>query len=171
MPARSPLRLVVHLFLGIPGMALGGEGEAYLYRIASTADFERLSVPENFLPGVDRVTKFIVPARDDPSLLPPVFQNVNLYRRHEQFLAAEFPERFPGLDGEEYLALVERRTTRSYFAGVLYRFARAGPPAYGFDVFTLSEDPSELPLQSEVLSIFQRLSSVFTPGSPARMRA
>ena len=159
--------LTVYLLLGLPGAAPGGEGDAYLHRIVSEADFEKLSIPEGFLPGVDRVTKFLVPARDDPALLPTVFQNVNIYRRHEQFLAAEFPERFPGLDGEEYLALVERRTTRSYFAGVLYRFARAGPPAYGFDVFTLSEDPSELPLQSEVLSIFQRLSSVFTPGSPA----
>src|SRR5688572_15646227 len=167
MPTRSPSGLAVYLLLGLPGAAAGGEGQAYLHRIESGADFEKLSVPERFLPGVDRVTKFLVPARDDPALLPPVFQNVNIYRRHEQFLAAEFPERFPGLDGMEYLALVERRATRSYFAGVLYRFAREGPAAYGFDVFTLSEDASELPLQAEVLSIHQALTAVFAPGSPA----
>ncbi len=146
---------------------IAGEGDAYLHRIDTAEELERLSIPEHFLPGVDRITKFLVPAKDDPQLLPAVFQNVNTYAYHEDFLKAEFPDRFPGLGGEEYLALVERRATRSYFAGVLFRFRGDPGPTYGFDVFTLALDARELPLQEEALWIFRQLTPVFQLGVPS----
>src|SRR5881397_3706682 len=99
--------------LALSGLALAGEGDGYVLKIETAQEFDRLSVPERFLPGVERTTKFTVPERDDPQLLPILFQNVNKYRFHQDFLASEFPDRFPGLTGEEYLALVERRATRS----------------------------------------------------------
>ena len=40
MPTRSPSGLAVYLLLGLPGAAGGGEGQAYLHRIESEADFE-----------------------------------------------------------------------------------------------------------------------------------
>ncbi|MBI4602973.1 MAG: hypothetical protein HY721_13530 [Planctomycetes bacterium] len=147
--------------------AIAGEGDGYLYRITTAEELERLSVPERFLPGVDRITKFLVPARDDPALLAPVFQNVNVYPYHQEFLAAEFSDRFPGLGGEEYAALVERRASRSYFAGALFRFQGESAHAYGFDVFTLANDPGELPTLDEALWIFRQLAPVFKLGAPA----
>ena len=98
--------------LVLESSARAQEGESYTTRIDTTPEFERFSIPETHLPGVDRIAKFLVPAGDDPGLLPPVFQNVGVYPKHQEFLAAEFPDRFPGLGGAEYLALVERRATR-----------------------------------------------------------
>jgi hypothetical protein len=141
-----------------------GEGDGYVRRLDSSAEFERISVPERFLPGVDRTTKFTVPARDDPSLLPVLFQNANKYRFHQDFLAGEFPDRFPGLTGPDYLALVERRATRSYFAGVFFRFPGSPNPTYGFDVFTINSDPTEFPRVEEARRIHDLLASAFTLG-------
>ncbi|MCI0635408.1 MAG: hypothetical protein L0206_16055, partial [Actinobacteria bacterium] len=170
MGPRSLLRLniaaVILALLPVAG-ARAQEGRGYTGRIDTVEEFERFSIPERHLPGVDRIAKFLVPARDDPGLLTPVFQNVEVYPKHQEFLAAEFPDRFPGLGGEEYLALVERRATRGYFAGTLFRFQRDAGPAYGFDVFTLSGDADELPLTGEILWTFRQLSAVFKVGVPA----
>jgi len=138
-----------------------GEGEGYLWRVDTEGEFEKISVVENLLPGVERTTKYTIPASGDSSLLPPVFQNANLYRFHLDFLAAEFSQRFPGLTHPEYLALVERRATRSYFAGVVYRFSAEGGPIYGFDVFTAGGDPDELPRLEEVRWIHGQLQPAF----------
>ena len=93
-----------------------GEGDAYLKEIGSAAEFQRLSIPENFIPGVERSTKFLVPVRDqDPNLLPVLFQNVNRYLKHEEFLRGEFPEKFGGLSAREYTDLVEHRATRQWY--------------------------------------------------------
>jgi len=140
------------------------EGDAYVYRIDASAEFERLSIAGRFLPGVARSTKFLAPARDDGGLLPTLFQNVNLYPYHQEFLRAEFPDRFPGIAGDEYLRLVERRQTRSYFAGVIYLFEDAGAPGFGFDVFTQSNNADELPLLEEVRWIHRHLTAAFSVG-------
>jgi hypothetical protein len=63
---------------------------------------------------------------NDESLIPVVFQDVNLHELHQDFLTEIFPERFPLLAVEAYEQLVARRATRSYFAGVLYRFREGG---------------------------------------------
>ena len=154
-----------------------GEGNAYLYKIETTEELEKLSAEGSLLPGVDRTTKFLLPSKDDDKLLPGLFQNVNLYQYHQDFLVAEFPERFPALSGQEYLALVERRATRSYFAGYLFRFPGVPDATYGFDIFTVALDDTELPLQEEAESVYKQLGEIFklgpvayAPRTPAAIR-
>jgi hypothetical protein len=152
------------LVLALGAAARGAEGDAYITRIDTIEDFERVSIPERSLPGVDRITKFLAPARADAELLPTLFQDVNRYRLHQEFLAGEFRDRFPGLGGEEYLALVERRATRSYFAGVIFRFKTEAAPRYGFDVFTASGVDDELPSEDDARWIHRQLTPVFALG-------
>ena len=66
---------------------------------------------------VERVLKFILPVRDDPALLPVIFQNTKLFDLHGAFLTRAFPERFPTLTTAEYDRLVGRRASRDYFVG------------------------------------------------------
>ncbi|MBI4600527.1 MAG: hypothetical protein HY721_01065 [Planctomycetes bacterium] len=153
----------------------GQLGEGYLYELKTAADFEKLSKP-SLLPGVDRSTKFLVPIRDgDPDLLPVVFQNVNVYPFHSEFMAAEFPEKFPGLTGDDYLALAERRATRKYFAGLLFRF-NGEPATFGFDLFT-GDSPDELPRPDEARWVYDHVAAklpigplAYTPVSPQAIR-
>ncbi|HVR73022.1 MAG TPA: PEP/pyruvate-binding domain-containing protein, partial [Planctomycetota bacterium] len=144
-----------------------GEGEGYVLEITTSADLERLTRPESSLPGVDRAGKFLVPVRDgDPELLPVLFQNVNRYAFHQELLRGEFPEKFAGLTQAQYLAIVERRLTRQYFAGIIFRF-EGSPAAYGFDIFTPDGIAGELPRVEEVRWVYQHLASRFAPGDPA----
>ncbi len=152
------------LVLALGAEAPAQEGVGYTRRINTAEEFERFSIPERSLPGVDRITKFLVPASDDPDLLPPLFQNVDVYKFHQEFLAAEFPDRFPGLGGDEYLELVTGET-RSYFAGTIFRFDRRDGPEYGFDIFTPLLDADELPGPEDVASVFRRLTPVFALGA------
>src|SRR2546426_206544 len=145
-----------------------GEGEGFLYQIKTDKDFDKLSIP-SILPGVERSLKFLAPARDgDPNLLPVVFQNVNQYLFHGEFMAAEFPEKFPGLieGGQEYLDLVEHRASRSYYAGVIYRFGGT-TKTYGFDIFTPEADLTELPRVNEAKWVFDHLTPNFALGPVA----
>ena len=100
--------------------------EDYLEVICTGLDYFKMSVPARD-EVVERVLKFIAPARDDPVLLPTLFQNSSRYPLHQHFLRSVFPERFPGLTTAEYDRLVSRRETRSYFAGSISRF-RPGSP-------------------------------------------
>src|SRR2546422_2872156 len=134
----------------------------YLLSIHTELEFEAVSIPATGGGAAERVTKWLVPAKDDPKLLSSLFQNVARYPFHYEFLAAVFPDRFPGLTFEEYLDLVERRATRSYFAGVFFRLSGNPEKLYGFDVFTADADPSELPQVDEVRWAFQHLSAVFS---------
>ncbi len=161
MPRRG---FLVLWFLLLTSPAWAGEGEGYTYKIDTTATFEKFAYPERFLPAVDRTTKFLVPSKDDPKLLKTVFQNANTYPFHQEFMVTEFPDRFAGMDGREYLALVEIRATRSYFAGVLLRFPGEPDATYGFDVFTPAGNRSELPKLEEMQRVHRLLSASFTLG-------
>ena len=118
--------------------ALAGQaGDAYVERIDTRDEFDRLSRTSDLPPAL-RSTKFMVPVRDDdPSLLPTLFQNVNIHALHIEFLKREFPERFPALSQAEYDALVNIRGTRDYFVGVLFQFTS---DQYGFNVWAGSAD-------------------------------
>jgi hypothetical protein len=137
-----------------------GEGEGYVKLIESPAQMERFS-KTSALPVVERFTKFLIPVRaGEPDLLPSLFQNVNHYPLHIEFLKGEFPERFSGMSLEEYSALVERRRTRGYYAGVLFQF-KGEAPSYGFEIFTASDDAGEALRPEEALRVHQELLSVF----------
>ena len=134
---------------------------SYLPAIRTEADFELMSVPPAFESEIERWTKFLLPADDDPGLLGPLFQNVARYPLHFEFLKAEFPDRFAAVDEAGYRALVERRATRRYFAGSLSRIKTSQGNIYGFTIFTNLADPRELLTVEEVRGVYQALSGVF----------
>ncbi len=81
-----------------------------------------MSIPDDLRPDVLRVTKYMTPASDNPSLLQTTYTNVNLFDQHLFFLIETFPERFAGMTNFEYHQLVGIRATRTYFSGILYSF-------------------------------------------------
>ena len=138
-------------------------GPDYLSEIRDAADFELISIESQRGGEVERVTKFLVPARPDPGLLPLLFQNTRKYAFHFEFLRAVFPDRFPDLTIEEYFELVELRATRDYYAGTLYRFRTSQGTTYGFSVFTDEQDPRELLGVAETRAVHDALAAVFAP--------
>ncbi|MGQ9590150.1 MAG: PEP/pyruvate-binding domain-containing protein [Planctomycetota bacterium] len=155
------------LLLGVgPAAGLSGADAPapdYLLEVQTAEDFAAISVPSEIPRDFLRATKYLVPAREDPSLLPPVFQNVQKYPLHQDFLRIVFPERFPGLDTAGYLALVEVRATREYFAGAIFEFETEEGPAFGFSVFTRDPDvyPAELLSLEEVRAVRERIAAAF----------
>jgi hypothetical protein len=148
---------------------------AYLERVCTPADFHKVSVPA-LEGGALRVTKYVAPAAPgDPELLPVLFQNARRYPLHQEFLAREFPERFPALDAAAYQRLVGLRASRSYFAGSIALLEGEGGRLYGFDVFIDSfSDPGELLRLEEARALHSTLAAGFTlrplvyaPGSRA----
>lgn len=159
----SPFLVLVLLLVPSPSWAAvvtTDEGPDFLERVSTVADFESIAAQSSTSFG-EKHTKFLLPARDEPALLPPVFQNVRRYPFHYEFMAGVFPDRFPGLTFEEYRDLVERRENREYYAGTLTRFSDFGSTSYGFNVFTSGIDPEELLEPEELLAIYTRLRVVF----------
>ena len=112
------------ILVGCALFSLLAEGTAqappdYHPAIENETQFDELSAPSPFPGEVERTTKFLLPARDDPGLLGSVFQNVARFPFHREFMVAVFPERFPALTEDGYRLLVERRASRQYFAGSL----------------------------------------------------
>ena len=156
--------LAVLVYLATASSTRGQDGPLdYLERIDDEAAFVSVSVQVG---AERRLTKYLVPAREDPSLLGTLFQNVNRFEFHRQFLAEVFPDRFPGLTVEEYLRLVERRADRQYFAGSLVRFDVNGTTVHGFSIFTDSR-AEELPRLEEVRRIYELLAPRYAIGELA----
>ena len=134
----------------------------YVETFCTEADFFRLSIPSRG-GSRQRVLKFITPADpSDESLLPTLYQNVRLEPLHQEFLAKNFPDRFPLLTRDRYDALVHRRATRDYFVGNLYLLRKTGRTFYGFSVITGAfDDATELPRQNEVKQVFDNLHATF----------
>ena len=145
------------------GGAAAQDGPDSLSSIATEEEFASVSIPSSE-PDVDSLTKFLAPVdAADASLVPLVFQNVARFPFHIGFLRAEFPE-FAALSDTEYRALVDRRATRKYYAGVLSLLTPAGQePVYGFDLLTANpeDDPTEILTQQEVKTLFQQLKARF----------
>jgi hypothetical protein len=138
------------------------EDVSYLREIRSEADFDLVSVPSQRGGEVERVTKYLTPSRPEAAIRETLFQNVGLYRLHVDFLSQVFPNLFPALDAEEYLALVEHRATRHYFAGDLSRYRSGAGVFYGFSVFTDWIDPAETLTLDEVRSVHAAVSNAFS---------
>ena len=151
--------------------------ETHLEEICTELEFHMLSTASSR----GRDLKFVIPVDpDDPSLLPPQYQNGRLFDLHQDFLAAVYPDRFPALGPQEYNRLVGRRETRDYYIGSITRLAAASGVIYGFSVFVdVSESASELLTLEEVRSIYETFQGSFQletlaylPDSvPARERA
>ncbi len=136
-------------------------GVTYLEGVCTPADFLSISIPSAQGGGVQRLTKYLLPADpDDPQLLPPLFHNVARYPLHQQFLAAEFSDRFAV---EFYSQLVGDRATRRYFSGAVFLLATPTGPLYGYNVLTnFDADPRELPTFEEVTAIHQQMLEAVT---------
>jgi hypothetical protein len=156
--------VVVLLAVGRPIFA--GDCEAqpagdvdFLTAICTEADLDRVSIPSMRAP-VDLAAKYLVPARDDPALLGPHFQNVGRFPLHQEFLRDVFNAQFGNLSIEEYTALVEQRATRDYYVGVLSRLQTSEGTLYGFNVIVDSGN-AELLSQEEVQAVYDRLKACF----------
>jgi len=149
--------------------------------IENEAQFEGLAVGNDLTKG----TKFMMPAKDDPALLPLVFQNSRRYPLHLCFLCCAFPEKFgacnceskqcrdpESLTPQKYMDLIMKRSKRSYFAGAIQRVQDAElGRIYGFSVWTDSADRAELLEMNEVKGIYDYLHAFFVPETLAYMPA
>lgn len=132
-----------------------------LETICTELDFQTVSVPTQSMFS-DRVTKYIVPARSDAALLPPLFQNLTRFALHQEFLVSVFPERFGDLTAEGYRDLAERRATRDYYGGAIRRLDLDGMPAYGFSVVVADDAPAEVLSVEETAGVYESLRTAFT---------
>ncbi len=132
----------------------------YATRIDTREVFDAVTISEDFRPDILRAGKYLAPAVDD-EVIPVCYQNVNIYPRHLEFMATEFPERFPAMTPAEYLAIVEQRATRRYWAGALFEIAGG---QFGITIFTYASSTDELPTREEVAAIIGKLTPTFTLG-------
>lgn len=133
----------------------------FLETICTELDFEVVSVPSTSSERSERATKFLLPAREDAELLPPLFQNVRRFALHQEFLGSVFSERFPDLSPLQYNNLVGLRASRDYFVGVLRRSSDQDGPRFSFTVIVDASDPAELLGQNEVRDVYERLRQAF----------
>ncbi len=139
-------------------------GPVCMDQIDTDDDFEVITQAVGYLPNSDRVTKYMAPAKDDPNLLPTLFQNLNRYFYHIEFLKTVFAERFPELDQQGYLDLILQRETRQYFSGNIVRIDDPSEGIlYGFTVYTAARG-EELLEVDEVKAIYDMIREVFRPG-------
>ncbi len=136
-------------------------GPACLQKVATDPDFDLVSLAPTGVQYWERATKYMVPARDDPSLVPALVQNANRYPIHLEFLKAVF---LPGLDLATYMQMVTVRATRQYYTGNLVRIDDPLQGRfYGFTVYTAGK-ASEILEPVEVRRIYDTLSSIVTAG-------
>jgi pyruvate, water dikinase len=136
-------------------------GPACAWTVPTDADFDGLSIGPTGVAGWERATKYMVPADDDPTRIPPLVQNANRFPVHMDFLASRV---LPGLDLATYTQMVNLRATRTYYAGNLVRIRDAdGQAVYGFTIYTASK-ASEVLEPAEVRRVYDRLRTLVTAG-------
>jgi hypothetical protein len=135
--------------------------EEFLTTVCTALDFERVSVPDGAA-FAERRSRFVLPAHDDPALLPSLFINVARSPDERQFLREVFPERFGDLSVLDFAVLALRRAQRDYFTGSLRRLRlEDGSVAYGFDVRVDAANPDELLSREATRQVFVRLRGSF----------
>lgn len=107
--------------------------------------------------------KYIAPATTTAALQEIVFQDVEVHRLHLDFLTQVLPELFGGLSPQMYQALVQRRATREYWAGALFRIVDVdgATVGYGFDVIVDPTNWEEALTEAEVMAIQAQLETRF----------
>jgi len=140
------------------------KGPACSQSVATDADFDDLSLSPTGIQYWERATKFMVPAKDDESPIPPLVQNANRFPLHMEFLTALF---LPDLTQSGYMEIVTKRASRLYYAGNL---VRVDDPVegrfYGFTVYT-SASMSEQLEPVEIKKVIEELQTVFGAGELA----
>lgn len=148
------------------GLSMSSEPD-YLESVCTPAEYFELSVQSRATSSTRRSGKYLLAARDDPNLHTALFQNVNRFRLHEDFLAEAFPTEFGFLldNPERYDELIGRRATRDYYAGVLDLRARDDGVLYTFNIVKdTGFDPREELTQEEVSDVYHRLQIHFLLG-------
>lgn len=119
-------------------------------------------------------SKYLAPATATAALQELVFQDVGVHALHLDFMTQVLPEYFGGLPPATYQALVQRRATRAYWAGALYRIVDVDGASlgFGFDVIVDPARYDELLTEDEVLAVKGllearfRLPLVYAPTQP-----
>ena len=136
----------------------------FLESVCTSADYFELSVQSRATSSTRRNGKYVLAARDDPSLYPALFQNVNRFRLHEDFLSMVFPDEFGFIVGNpaRYSEIVGRRATRDYFVGGIDLRRTNDGLLYTFNVVTdTAFDPREVLSQEETSELYDRLRAQF----------
>ncbi len=107
--------------------------------------------------------KYLAPAVATAALQEVVFQDVKVHRLHLSFMTQVLTEFFGGLSPQMYQALVQRRATRQYWAGALYRIIDldGATLGYGFDVIVDPALYDEQLTEPELMAIKSVLESRF----------
>jgi hypothetical protein len=107
--------------------------------------------------------KYLAPATASAALSEIVFQDVEVHRLHLDFMTQVLAEYFGGLSPQQYQALVQRKATRQYWAGALYRIVdiHGETIAYGFDVIVDPADWNEQLTEDEVEAVATLLATRF----------
>ena len=108
-------------------------------------------------------TKYLAPATFGTALTEVVFQDVKVHRFHLEFMTQVLTEIFGGLSAQQYQTLVQRRGSRQYWAGAIYRIVdlQGETVAYGFDVIVDPTVWDEHVTEDEVLAIEALLETRF----------
>lgn len=150
------------LLLWVTLFAQVDESSTHVERVCSVETYDQISRPDRTRPDIVAVTKFLLPANSDSSLLPAVYQNTNLFAFHLDFMREVFPDRFSTHTLEDYRRLVEHRATRRYYAGTVLRLLTSrGEVLYGFDFYTDAASTDELPRPEEVDWVYRGLNETF----------
>ncbi|MDQ3341336.1 MAG: hypothetical protein M4D80_39785 [Myxococcota bacterium] len=108
-------------------------------------------------------TKYIAPATAAAALQEVVFQDVKTHRFHHDFMTQVLPEFFGGLPAQMYQAIVQRRATRQYWAGAIFRLrdASGAMTGWGFDVIIDPTSYTERLTEAEIAAIEALLETRF----------
>lgn len=136
----------------------------FLPSICTVREYFQLSTNSRSGGPTRRTGKYVLAARDDPSLHPALFQNVSRFRLHENFLASVFPEEFGFIleDPARYDEIIGRRATRDYYVGTLDLRQRDDGFLYTFNVVAdTGFDSREALTQDEVGQVYDRMRAHF----------
>lgn len=108
-------------------------------------------------------TKYLAPASAAAALQEVVFHDVKVHRFHLDFMTQVLPEFFGGLSPSQYQAIVQRRATRQYWAGALYRIVdvHGVTSGYGFDVIVDPTSWEEHATEDEIIALKAQLEARF----------
>ncbi|MDQ3365888.1 MAG: hypothetical protein M3680_10715 [Myxococcota bacterium] len=132
--------------------------------IASAQDWAAVSAPHTGARcDFGEQTKYLAPATTAAALQEVVFHDVKTHRLHLEFMTQVLTEYFGGLPQQMYQALVQRRATRQYWAGAVFRLhdATGAVTGYGFDVIVDPTAADERLTEDEVLRIEALLETRF----------
>ncbi len=132
--------------------------------ITSVADWTAVSdVHSGTRCDFSEETKYLAPASAAAALQEIVFHDVKIHRLHHEFMTQALPEYFGGLPAQMYQAIVQRRATRQYWAGAIFRLrdASGALTGWGFDVIVDPTASAERLTETEIAAIEIQLETRF----------